>query len=245
MVERQHRSPLNLYITASIAAGASIDLPDDAAHHARVRRVQPGDPVQLSDGAGTLGEGVIESVTKSIVRVAVRTATAVQRPPALHMLVPVADRDRMLVAAEKCAELQVTSWQPVLWARSRSVSPRGEGERFREKVTARMVAALEQSGGAWLPELRMEADPARLLESIEVPARFILHQSGAPLRPADAMAPAALAIGPEGGFEPDELSLATSLGWVQAALGSSILRFETAVIAGAAVIRANQYLTRS
>jgi 16S rRNA (uracil1498-N3)-methyltransferase len=245
MVERQHRSPLNLYTTATIAAGASIDLPDDAAHHARVRRVQPGDPVQLSDGNGTLGEGVIESVTRSVVRVAIRAVTSVQRPPALHMLVPVADRDRMLLAAEKCAELQVTSWQPVLWARSRSVSPRGEGERFREKVAARMVAALEQSGGAWLPELHMEADPARLLESIEIPGRFILEPSGIPLRPADATSPAALVIGPEGGFEPDELSLATSLGWVKAALGSSILRFETAVIAGAAVIRANQYITRS
>ena len=245
MVERQHRSPLNLYTTATIAAGASLDLPEEAAHHARVRRVQPGDPVQLSDGAGTLGEGVIESVTKSSIRVAVHTTTSVQRPPALHMLVPVADRDRMLVAAEKCAELQVTSWQPVLWVRSRSVSPRGEGERFREKVAARMVAALEQSGGAWLPELHMEADPAPILEAIDVPARFILHPSGAPLRPADARAPAALAIGPEGGFEPEELSLATSLGWNTVALGTSILRFETAVIAGAAVIRANQYLTRS
>ena len=245
MVERQHRSTLNLYTTATIAAGASVELPDDAAHHARVRRAQPGDPVQLSDGAGTLGAGVIESLSKSALHVAVRSLASVQRPPALHLLVPVADRDRMLLAAEKCAELQVTSWRPVVWARSRSVSPRGEGEKFREKVAARMVAALEQSGGAWLPEIHVEGAPEQLLASIDTPARFILERSGAPLRSGDALDATALAIGPEGGFDPGELTLATSLGWVPAALGSSVLRFETAIIAGAAVIRAHQHNTRS
>ena len=41
----------------------------------------------------------------------------------------------------------------------RSVSPRGEGPAFGEKVRARMLSALEQSGGAWLPTILPDAAP--------------------------------------------------------------------------------------
>src|SRR5205085_10727821 len=76
----------------------------------------------------------------------------VMAPPAeVHLLVPIADRDRMLWLAEKSAELGLSSWRPIRYHRSGSVSPRGEGDAFAAKVHARMLAALEQSCGAWLP----------------------------------------------------------------------------------------------
>ena len=47
----------------------------------------------------------------------------------------------------------------------------------------------------------------------------------------------ALAIGPEGGWAPEELQLFDQAGWVSASLGSTILRAETAAIAAAAIAR--------
>jgi len=246
MVERQHRPALNLYVPGGLVPRAAVDLPDAAAHHARVRRADAGDPVILTDGKGTRAAGVIDATGKSRVSVVVESLTQVPPPAPVHLLVPVADRDRMLLAAEKCTELQVTSWRPVRWARSRSVSPRGEGDRFREKVTARMVAALEQSGGAWLPDIWPESEPAEALQSAQdIAERFILDASGLAIRAMPATHAVALAVGPEGGFEEDEVALATSLGWVRMALGASTLRFETALIVAVAVVRAQQHTHRS
>jgi 16S rRNA (uracil1498-N3)-methyltransferase len=47
-----------------------------------------------------------------------------------------------------------------------------------------------------------------------------------------------LAVGPEGGFEPDELDLMRGAGFAPASLGASVLRFETAAVAGVAAARA-------
>jgi 16S rRNA (uracil1498-N3)-methyltransferase len=246
VVERQHRPALNLYVPDGLVASATIDLPDAAAHHARVRRVDVGDPVRLTNGQGALAEGVVAAVAKSRIAVTIGMVHDVPAPAPLHLLVPVADRDRMLLAAEKCVELQVTSWRPVVWARCRSVSPRGEGDKFREKVTARMIAALEQSGGAWLPAVHPESDPAEALRAVSgIGTRFILDIAGGPIPPLGMSDAVALAVGPEGGFEPEELAQAASLGWVRSALGTSTLRFETALIAATAVVRSWQFRVRS
>ena len=238
-MERQRRAALNLYAPDGFGAHRSVELPAEAAHHARVRRTGAGDAVRLLDGKGSRADATIESLTKNGLTVHVGEVVEEARPTPLHVLVPVADRDRMLFAAEKCAELGVTSWRPVLWERSRSVSPRGEGAKFREKVLARMVSALEQSANAWLPDIHTEVSPAQALEAIGANvSRFILDASGTPLSLVGRDIPVAIAVGPEGGFEPAELELADRLGWRATSVSASTLRFETAVIAGAAIVRA-------
>jgi 16S rRNA (uracil1498-N3)-methyltransferase len=241
VVERQHRAAITLFCGVPFAAGEQLDLEGDAAHHAHVRRVSAGDPVRLLDGRGRVASGEIVAARRNAVVIAVAAVVAVPRPPTLEVIAPVADRDRMLVAAEKCVELQITAWRPAYFARSRSVSPRGEGEKFREKVSARMQAALEQSGGAWLPELFAEAEATEALRSAgHIPARMILDAGGTPLASQPLQAEVAFAVGPEGGLDTREVEIARDLGWRSASLGSTTLRFETAMIAGAAVIRAMQ-----
>jgi hypothetical protein len=116
----------------------------------------------------------------------------------------------MLWLAEKAAELGVASWRAVLWHRSRSVSPRGEGEAFAAKVRARMAQALAQSEGAWLPVLLPDAAPARAAADAEG-LRLALDAAGLPVGalaggPGDPPAAVTVAVGPEGGLEPDELA---------------------------------------
>jgi 16S rRNA (uracil1498-N3)-methyltransferase len=243
-VERQHHSILTLFASESFTAGASLRLDADAAQHARARRVRLGERVRLLDGAGATGTGVIESLGKHGLDIAVETVRHVDRPRSLEVVIPVADRDRMLFAAEKCVELQVTAWHPVHFARSKSVGTRGEGLKFRDRVAARMRSALEQSGGAWLPEIHEETSAEDAFARIVAEGRFILEAGGQPFHGQNVRGDVAIAVGPEGGFESAEIQRATACGWMPASLGATTLRFETAVIAAAAVIRAVQFSFR-
>jgi 16S rRNA (uracil1498-N3)-methyltransferase len=240
-VERHHRSGLTLVAAGPFSVGVEHPLDENAAHHVQVRRAREGDAVRLVDGAGRVAEGLL-TITGKRASVAIAAVAQVPRPPALQLLVPVADRDRMLVAAEKAVELQATAWRPVLYGRSRSVASRGEGEKFREKVAARMRSALEQSGGAWLPDLHDECALADAMHAVaDAPSRLVLDAAGTPLAREGFSDAVALAVGPEGGLEDAELAMLRAAGWVAASLGHTTLRFETALIAGVAVIRAAQH----
>lgn len=219
-------------------AGAQLSLDEEAAHHARVRRLDVGHRVRVIDGAGTSGVGTIVRLAKAHMIVEVERAESVEPPAPVHLLVPVADRDRMLTLAEKCAELGAASWRPVLWRRSRHVTPRGEGMTFHAKVRARMIAALEQSGSAWLPVMFPEATVDRAIAAAPRGARVVLDVGGDPMLSTEMISPLSIAIGPEGGIEGDERRMLVDAGWLPVSIGTTTLRFETAGIAGLAIARA-------
>ncbi|MEA3245012.1 MAG: 16S rRNA (uracil(1498)-N(3))-methyltransferase, partial [Gemmatimonadota bacterium] len=52
-----------------------------------------------------------------------------------------------------------------------------------------------------------------------------------------------LVVGPEGGIEPDELAEFTAAGFVPAAIGRTILRFETAAVAALGVVQSHLLAT--
>jgi 16S rRNA (uracil1498-N3)-methyltransferase len=240
-VERHRQSQLATFFTdGPIEVGSSVALSESAAHHARVRRLEPGDAVRLTDGRGRFATGTIAAIQRGAVIVDVGDAIDVAPPPAVHLRAPVADRDRMLWLAEKAAELGVETWQAVHFKRSASVSPRGEGPAFAAKVRARMIGALEQSGGVWLPTMLPDTTPGELtLAPGEL--GILLDQDGAPLTSflglPSRTAPVIL-LGPEGGLEAGEISELTAAGWRTASLAETTLRFETAGVAALAVCRA-------
>jgi len=239
LVERGNRAPIATFYAADFSLGdEEVSLGEPAAHHAAVRRLSVGDSVRVTNGAGVAGLGTIGRLDKRQMAVQVRSVEQIPRLPLLEVLAPVADRDRMLWLAEKCTELGISVWQPVIFSRSRSVVPRGEGEAFTSKVRARMVAALEQSGGAWLPDIRREVPLERAAAGVAAPMRYMLDRAGGRLDLAEARDGAAVVVGPEGGFEPDEESLLTTSGWIRIGLAPTTLRFETAGIAAVAILRA-------
>ena len=241
-MERDDRSPVGTFFVESpLTPGATATLGEQAAHHARVKRLSAGDVVQLTDGAGHSATGAINEIRRTSMDVATEAVRTVKRPAPIHFRAPIGDRDRMLWLAEKATELGIATWQAVRFRRSASVSPRGEGSAFHDKVRARMVSALEQSGGAWLPELMADTSVGELsVESDLVP--IVLDVGGAPLASlvASTSSEAALLVGPEGGIEPQELSALIGAGWRTGSLASTMLRFETAGVAGIAVVRAAQ-----
>jgi 16S rRNA (uracil1498-N3)-methyltransferase len=240
-VDRRHRAALaNFFADEQLLPGASLTLPAEVARHIHVRRLREGDALRLTNGRGAIAEATLERLPKNAALVVIGEVVDVPRPPRLGLLVPVADKERMLWLAEKSAELAVTSWQPVLFQRSASVTPRGEGDKFAQKVRARMIGAIEQSGGAWLPDVAPDLSLAEaLVRRAEVPAaRLLLERGGRPLvdlRPSAAD----LLLGPEGGIEPFERALIVDEhGWLPASLAETTLRFETAGVVAAGVLRA-------
>ena len=219
-------------------AGATMGLGDEAAHHARVKRLETGDPVRLVDGAGTVASGRVVRVGKSQLAIDVENATQAATPPEIHLLVPIADRERMLWLAEKSAELGVASWRPVLWRRSRSVQGRGEGSTFQMKVRARMISALEQSGNPWLPAIFPEATVERALAAAPAGSRLLLDAGGDAIASSRLAPPATIALGPEGGVEEDEREAFVAAGFTPACVGRNVLRFETAGVAALALVHA-------
>jgi 16S rRNA (uracil1498-N3)-methyltransferase len=221
----------------ALEPGMTILLGDDATHHARVRRLEVGARVYVADGKGAHATGSIARLGKKEIEIAIDDLRHAPRLPEVHLLVPIADRDRMLWCAEKCTELGVSSWRPVMWNRSRSVSPRGEGQAFAQRVRSRMTSALIQAHADWLPEIRGDAtitDAIALLPTAGT--RLALDTSGDPIVRESLTAPVTIAVGPEGGLEPGELEQLRDARFHVVSLGTNTLRFETAAIAAVAIV---------
>ncbi len=244
MERRDPASVATFFAPDPLEAGQMALLGEEVAHHMRVRRIDIGETVRMVDGVGGRAMGVVRRLAKGSAQVEIGPAVErVPHPRDVHLLVPVADRDRMLWLSEKVAELGLASWRPVVWRRSKSVSPRGEGPAFHAKVKARMTGALEQSGGAWLPALYPDAPLDRALLALPEGTRLLLDASGSPIVSAMATVPSSsghliVAVGPEGGMEADELDRCREANFRPVSLGDGTLRFETAALSALAVLRA-------
>ena len=227
------------FYASDLVAGATITLPEEAAHHIRVARVAIGECVALRDGAGRAAVGTLVKISKGSALVDVIETSEISRPAPIHLLAPVADRDRMLWLAEKATEFGVTSWRPVTWRRSKSVTPRGEGPMFQAKVRARMTSALIQSGGGWLPDIFPEATVERAVAAAPLGTRLLLTKDGEPMVGVPMKTPITIALGPEGGMEPVERATFIGAAFLPVKLGQTTLRFETAGVAAVAIATAS------
>ncbi len=245
MVECTDRAAVATFFAAdTLTVGATITLSEEAAHHIRVARVGLGECVGLRDGAGKAAVGTLVKISKSSALVDISETSELSRPAPIHLLAPVADRERMLWLAEKVTELGVTSWRPVVWRRSKSVSPRGEGPTFQAKVRARMQSALIQSGGGWLPDVFPESTVERAVAAAPLGTRLLLARDGEPIVGVPMRTPITIALGPEGGMDQSERDAFIGAAFLPVKLGDSTLRFETAGVAAVAIAAASLALSR-
>ena len=238
-MERTDRAPSVTFFAAEpFTAGVAITLGDDASQHARVLRIGAGEIVALRDGRGAAARGVISRLAKRSLTIDVTETWRIPDLPPIHMLVPVADRDRMLLLAEKCTELGATSWRPVIWRRSRSVGPAGDGPAFQSRLKGRMASALTQSGGGWMPEIHPSAPLTRAIAAAPEGMRVLLDaEASESLVLASLTAPLSIAVGPEGGLDSKERDEMIEGGFTPVSLVGNTLRFETAAIAALAIAR--------
>jgi 16S rRNA (uracil1498-N3)-methyltransferase len=138
------------------------------------------------------------------------------------------------LVAEKASELGVALYQPVITRRTVI-------ERLNlERLQAHMVEAAEQCGRTALPQLREPAKLSALLRDWPEGRTlfFADEEGGTPMAEAVTRnpGPAAILVGPEGGFDQEERAMIRSLAnAVAVSLGPRILRAETAAIASVTV----------
>jgi len=235
------RPATRLYIPEALASGAAVAL--DAAQAHRLRHV-------LRLGAGATVAGFNARDGEWLCRVdelgrgrgvvtPLEQRRAAQPDSDLWLLFAPIKRGRLDWLVEKATELGAGALVPVLTARTQT-------ERLnRERLQALAVAASEQSGRLSVPEVRSAEALSRLLAAWPLDRRLILcDESGAGTPIAAALAgfragPAAVFIGPEGGFAETELDALGKLSIVtRVGLGPRILRAETAALAALAVFQA-------
>ncbi|MBN1885219.1 MAG: 16S rRNA (uracil(1498)-N(3))-methyltransferase [Candidatus Krumholzibacteriota bacterium] len=207
---------------------------EEHRHLARVLRLRPGSEVAVVDGRGGLFEAVVDLIDRTGTELSVTRFERVPAPPAVDLALPLIRTSRLEIAVEKCAEIGVRWIVPY---RASRVAWRGgekEETRVRERIGRKLVAALKQSGGAWLPGVAPVADAAELAGQVGQYGAALLAGPGG-VAPSEAVAggiavPAIGIVGPEGGFEPAEETLFREAGALRVSLGDSVLRAETAAI---------------
>lgn len=227
------KSAPRLFVPGPLAEGASVSLEGGQAHYlGKVMRVAPVDAVVLCDDL--TGEWLAEvsaagkrDVTLSVVR-RLREREAV---PDFWLCAALIKKDRFDLVLEKATELGVASVRPVLTRRC--VADKLNPERARAIVTE----AAEQCARTALPELEGPVKLEALLREWPEGRRlyFADEEGGAPAAEAFAAhhGPAALLVGPEGGFDDAErTAIRAHPAAVAISLGPRILRAETAAIAG-------------
>ncbi len=230
------RSAPRLFVATPLAAGQTLEVAGNQAHYlSRVMRAAVGDIVILCDDiTGEWASRVVSVGKREVVLEPADLLRPREQVPDLWLCAALLKRDRFDLVLEKATELGVRRVQPVL--AHRCVADRLNPERAR----AVMTEAAEQCARTALPEL---ADTARLDALVRdwPPARtlfFADELGGGPAAAAFAAhrGPAALLIGPEGGFDDAERAAVRALPQARPiALGPRILRGETAAIAAAAV----------
>jgi 16S rRNA (uracil1498-N3)-methyltransferase len=241
-----------------VVPGARFVLQGPEARHAvTVKRLAPGESVDIADGAGKRLSGTVVSASPSELTVECSALAVEGRPDIRLVLVQaLAKGDRDELAAETATELGIDAVIP--WQSERSIV-RWKGERAAKahaKWQSVVTAAAKQARRAWIPEVRAAVDTPGLVAAVEAaglavilhedavrPLRSVLEswqgsRAGAATGPREVL----LIVGPEGGISPREVTRLCGAGAVTALLGHHVLRSSTA--GPAAVVLASDVLGR-
>jgi 16S rRNA (uracil1498-N3)-methyltransferase len=242
-----------LHVTPDLGERADIPIDGDQAHYlTRVMRLGVGDPVRVFNGRDGEFEASVSAITKSTARLAIgRRLRDQAAAPDLWLLFAPLKKARTDFIVEKAVEMGAAEIRPVLTERT-------DAETVRvDRLMRLAVEAAEQTE-------RLEVPPVHEAEKLDAllrqwDARRILifadeagddggrpwgGETGRAGPIADVLgklreSPAAILIGPEGGFSPGERKRLRDLPFVRpVGLGPRILRAETAAVAALALWQA-------
>ena len=243
------------HASRELLAGSStvrLDGPE-GRHAALVRRLQPRERIDLTDGAGLVAECVILQSDGYALDLEVQDLRMHPAPsPRLTVVQGLAKGERGEMAVETMTEIGVDVIVP--WSAGRSIAQwkgeRGAKSLAKWRSTAREAA--KQSRRFWWPEVTEPATTARVAKLLAGPGvPIVLHEEAElPLAGIELPAPGAepaghagvpevvLVVGPEGGIAPEELMQFAEAGAAPYRMGPTVLRTSTAGTAAAAVLLA-------
>ena len=237
----------SLLVSTADLAAAEVTVEGDAYRHLfRARRLAIGDRVRLADGAGAARWAAVTAVDRRRAVLAPGEPAPAPEPAlAVHLLVAAPKKERAAWLVEKATELGVASLRLI----ESEHTPREYGDGTLRRLQRVAAAAFEQCGRGRLPAISgthaWREVPELLAAAAADGARWVLDLDaaaapGGRLAAADAAVEGAavLVVGPEGGWSDGERADLAAWGCRPVVLGSSVLRIETAALAGATLLLA-------
>ncbi len=230
-----------LFFVEDVHSGRAQIAGEDAQHLTRVLRVEEGQMYEVSDNSQRY-LATVESVRKSLV--VFRLMEKIESRPAplrLHLMAALVKFDPFEWTLEKATELGVESITPVVAERSEKGLDRAAGKRMTRWIRL-LRESSQQCRRTVMPLLQQPVDAAKALPR---PGLVLLLDEAAS-QPILAALPerrhasdeVTLIVGPEGGWVEAERTRLMAAGCKAVSLGPTVLRAETAAIAGLAILSA-------
>ncbi len=212
----------------------AIALHGDEAHHLiHVLRVRPAQIIELTNGNGLMGKGVITHVGKKQVDIQIEHTTVISPSvPEIHLIIAPIRANRMEWLIEKATEMGVASITPVT---TRHTVIHHFNRHRMQRVA---ISALKQSRQAYLPTIHPLLSWEKWLSnqnvldstSIAMVAHPDARYPSMHALVSDRVQRVYIFIGPEGGFHSDEVHHLIENGFHPVRLSATLLRSETAAV---------------
>jgi 16S rRNA (uracil1498-N3)-methyltransferase len=239
-----------IFVDTALDSGATQLLPPAAAQHlVRVLRMQVGAALRMFNGQGGEFEATIESIARDAVTARIGAHLSVEResPLQVTLLQGIARGEKMDLILQKATELGVTAVVPVTTVRSTVRLTADATQRKHGHWQGVLRGACEQSGRNRIPNLAPASaltaavaectSQLKLLLEPDTDAATLKALLAAAFHTAMQNPTVCLLVGPEGGFDPQEIQLARQAGFVSCQLGPRVLRTETAALTGLAALQ--------
>lgn len=231
----------NFFVDASARAGSTFRIDGkDHNHICNVLRMQPGDTFLVScEGASCLCRLACIETDAVIAEILEENYQNTELPVHFYLFQGLPKGDKLELIIQKCVELGAAGIIPVEMSRSVVKLDEKKKKSKRERWQAIAESAAKQSKRSLIPEVfdvityRQAMQKAAEMDLFLVPyenERGMAATKDALSRIRPGMSVGIL-VGPEGGFEEQEIDLAREAGAAVISLGSRILRAETAAIA--------------
>ena len=231
---------IRLFLDAPLQEGAEIGLDRGQSNYlVNVMRLEAGAMVAVFNGRDGEWRAELTNPHRKAATLTARARMRGQEPlPDLHLIFAPIKKARTDFIVEKACELGCARVRPVITRYTQS-------DRLNlDRLRAHMIEAAEQCGGVSVPELDAAQPFGTMLAEWPSSGRALIFcdeaRTSAPMTDALATlprgAPAAILIGPEGGFSPEEAErLRGHPATLPVSLGPRILRADTAAVAALAL----------
>lgn len=214
----------------------------DVNHIKNVLRMQKGEKLVICDGQGTDYYCSIADFTKEevIVDILEMNDTQTELDTRIYLFQGLPKKDKMELIIQKAVELGVYQVIPVSMKRCvAKIEDKKKEKKKLERWQTISTSAAKQSGRGIIPAVQgvmsfEEAlKKAKELEYVLVPYEQAegMAESKKILETASKRKSIGIFIGPEGGFDDEEIQRAKEMGFSTISLGKRILRTETAGLA--------------
>lgn len=232
------------YCPPPLHAGAILELPPSAAHHAsRVLRLRVHDEIMIFDGSGIEFHCKICKIEGKRVKLDHIQTCTVNRESPLHIILAQAlcSSEKMDWIIQKATELGAAEILPLQARRSMARLSGERAEKRTQHWRGITIAACEQCGRNRLPQIHSPQEfDTWLTTPCDTPGSQFILSPGSEITLHEQPKPKGkitLLVGPEGGFSAEEMQLAHQAGFLPIRLGARVLRTETACMAGIATLQ--------